>query len=70
MIIEEDISKTDSDYNYYIFTWPYNQFYFIVLMLLINFYSFILVVLDTNIWYHKTQTIGQDISITVGGEYD
>ncbi|XP_025195714.1 uncharacterized protein LOC112594912 [Melanaphis sacchari] len=28
------------------------------------------IVLDTNIWYHETQTIGQDISITVGGEYD
>ncbi|XP_027844279.1 uncharacterized protein LOC114125007 [Aphis gossypii] len=28
------------------------------------------IVLDTNIWYHETQTIGQDISITVGAEYD
>ncbi|VVC37918.1 JmjC domain [Cinara cedri] len=28
------------------------------------------IVLDTNIWYHETQTIGQNISITVGGEYD
>jgi len=30
----------------------------------------LIVVLDTNIWYHETQTIGQDISTTVGGEYD
>ncbi|XP_050426874.1 uncharacterized protein LOC126837113 [Adelges cooleyi] len=29
-----------------------------------------IIILDTNVWYHKTETIGQDISITVGGEYD
>lgn len=33
-------------------------------------FNILIVVLDTNIWYHETQTIGQDISITVGGEYD
>ncbi|XP_050426949.1 uncharacterized protein LOC126837161 [Adelges cooleyi] len=28
-----------------------------------------LLILDTNIWYHQTKTIGQNISIAVSGEY-
>lgn len=28
------------------------------------------VVLDTNIWYHKTSVVSDEISITIGSEYD
>jgi len=34
----------------------------------INIY--IVVVLDTNQWYHQTYIVGQEISITIGSEYD
>lgn len=29
-----------------------------------------IIVLDTNIWYHSTLNVGDDISITIGSEYD
>nr|CAH0111864.1 unnamed protein product [Daphnia galeata] len=28
------------------------------------------IVLDTNIWYHKTNVVSEEISITIGSEYD
>ena len=28
------------------------------------------VVLDTNRWYHKTNVVSKEISITIGAEYD
>lgn len=28
------------------------------------------IVLDTNIWYHKTTVVSEDVSITIGSEYD
>lgn len=28
------------------------------------------VVLDTNVWYHQTLIIGDEVSITIGAEYD
>lgn len=28
------------------------------------------VVLDTNIWYHKTNVVSEEVSITIGSEYD
>lgn len=28
------------------------------------------VVLDTNKWYHKTLIVGNEISITIGSEFD
>ena len=34
------------------------------------FYVEYLVVLDTNIWYHKTNVVSEEISITIGSEYD
>lgn len=30
----------------------------------------ILVVLDTNMWYHSTLNVGENISITIGSEFD
>ncbi|CAG2119147.1 unnamed protein product, partial [Medioppia subpectinata] len=29
-----------------------------------------IIVLDTNQWYHQTFIVGQQISITIGSEYD
>ncbi|ESO08789.1 hypothetical protein HELRODRAFT_190606 [Helobdella robusta] len=29
-----------------------------------------IIVLDTNVWYHGTKIVGDDISITIGSEYD
>ncbi|XP_066962001.1 uncharacterized protein [Macrobrachium rosenbergii] len=29
-----------------------------------------IIVLDTNIWYHKTLIVSEDLSITIGSEYD
>ncbi|KAK4295030.1 hypothetical protein Pmani_032388, partial [Petrolisthes manimaculis] len=29
-----------------------------------------IIVLDTNIWYHKTLIVSQELSITIGSEYD
>ena len=28
------------------------------------------VVLDTNKWFHQTDIVGQNMSITIGSEYD
>lgn len=28
------------------------------------------VVLDTNLWYHATQVLSDEVSVTVGAEYD
>lgn len=45
----------------------------------ISFYSFLifsfsfdhfLVVLDTNKWYHMTEVLEGELSITIGAEYD
>lgn len=35
-----------------------------------EFFLSLIVVLDTNKWYHQTETLGQDISITIGAEFD
>jgi len=35
-----------------------------------NFLLLYVVVLDTNIWYHKTSVLSEGISITIGSEYD
>lgn len=28
------------------------------------------VILDTNVWYHSTKIVGNEMSITIGSEYD
>lgn len=36
---------------------------------LVNLF-FIAVVLDTNKWFHQTDIVGKELSITIGSEYD
>ena len=33
-------------------------------------FSIVPVVVDTNIWYHKTTVVSDETSITIGSEYD
>jgi len=40
------------------------------LFLIGNVVGPVAVVLDTNIWYHKTSVVSEDVSITIGSEYD
>ena len=35
-----------------------------------EFIFFIAVVLDTNKWFHQTDIVGKELSITIGSEYD
>ena len=41
----------------------------ILIITLVNLF-WIVVVLDTNKWFHQTDIVGEELSITIGSEYD
>lgn len=43
---------------------------FIIMFFILYFKFCVLVVLDTNLWYHATEVLSDEISITIGAEYD
>lgn len=49
-------------YNFGLYIYIYN--------ISINDHISFIVVIDTNRWYHKTEILPGDISITIGAEYD
>lgn len=49
-------------YNFGLYIYFYN--------ISINDHISFIVVIDTNRWYHKTEILPGDISITIGAEYD
>jgi hypothetical protein len=51
-------------------TSEYYRHHLITRYIIILFCVSHIVVLDTNIWYHKTNVVSEEISITIGSEYD